>query len=484
MRILVKYPTRGRPERAAQTLAALRTTLSGRHEVRFIVVVDEDDPAYADQVPCFAAAGLVESSPGIAGVQRGTVIVRQRPLGCAPGKVAACNAFTPPPESFDVLVMLSDDLIPAPGSFGWDERIALDMERAFPNLDGCLWYLDGYQARLCTAPVIGREWFRKMDPGGRVYPGCYRSEWCDNEIHEVAARRGRMHFTGRELFRHEHWSNTAAVKVDATYARASIDAEGDPALYRAREAAGFGWPEVLLSICICSLHWRRETLGELLANLNAQIAGMSAVASGAGPASGSRPEAASSPAALEPVQITLSPRMVEIVLEIDDGEASIGIKRGRCLKRAIGRYVMFIDDDDRVAPDMVERLLGALLKSPAEHSGAEADCAALRGVMLTDGTGPEPFEHTIAHAAWASIEDAQGRVRHLRSPNHWNAVRIDHARAAGFPDRSWGEDYEYSKRMIGKLKNEAGLGPRPIYGYRRRMIGESLSARLSAGRTG
>ena len=47
MRLCIKFPTRGRPVRAARALAALRATASGEHPVHVVVVADSDDPEHA-----------------------------------------------------------------------------------------------------------------------------------------------------------------------------------------------------------------------------------------------------------------------------------------------------------------------------------------------------------------------------------------------------------------------------------------------------
>ena len=77
---------------------------------------------------------------------------------------------------------------------------------------------------------------------------------------------------------------------------------------------------------------------------------------------------------------------VELVMQIDDGEATIGEKRNEALAKAEGKYICYIDDDDEVAPNYVELILNAIKNDP--------DCCSLIGVYTVDG---------INHAAVSSL---------------------------------------------------------------------------------
>ena len=55
---------------------------------------------------------------------------------------------------------------------------------------------------------------------------------------------------------------------------------------------------------------------------------------------------------------------IEVLQDIDHGEASIGSKRQRLIEVAKGDYVCFIDDDDRISPDYIEKILKAIESRP------------------------------------------------------------------------------------------------------------------------
>ncbi len=143
----------------------------------------------------------------------------------------------------------------------------------------------------------------------------------------------------------------------------------------------------------------------------------------------------------------------EVEVLTDNNAGSIGAKRQRLLERAEHEYVAFIDDDDLVPDDYVERILSAL-------EGGE-DCCSLRGIITTDDRDPRPFIHSLEFKVW----EEHGGV-YYRPPNHLNAVKRALALQVGFPDQSHGEDRAYSEALRPLLQTEADPGADPLYYYR------------------
>ena len=141
----------------------------------------------------------------------------------------------------------------------------------------------------------------------------------------------------------------------------------------------------------------------------------------------------------------------EILTERDNGELSVGVKRQKLLERATGDYICFIDDDDKVSHDYVEKVLKAIETKP--------DCCSLSGQLHWPNGDIERFEHSIEYDAWDKVDGI-----YVRYPNHLNAVRRELALQVGFKDLRHGEDRDYSDRLRPLLKTEEKIEG-VIYNY-------------------
>jgi glycosyltransferase involved in cell wall biosynthesis len=133
---------------------------------------------------------------------------------------------------------------------------------------------------------------------------------------------------------------------------------------------------------------------------------------------------------------------VEIVYnDAPKGTISIGAKRNLLLKESLGEYVCFIDDDDTVSEDYVKQILNAINKAP-DCIGFKIKCN-MEGVMQ-DAASSMKYE-------W--LDNVDG-FRYVRSIYHKTPVKRSIAMLAMFPEKSFGEDAEYSKRLKPLLKSE------------------------------
>lgn len=141
---------------------------------------------------------------------------------------------------------------------------------------------------------------------------------------------------------------------------------------------------------------------------------------------------------------------VEILLKEDNGQMTIGQKRQWLLEQAKGDYISFVDDDDCVSHIYVSLILGALAQHP------EATHCSLNGILVQVGKPERRFEHSTKYKEWATVNGI-----YVRPPNHLNTVRRALALQAGFSNKNWGEDKEYSERLVqlGTLTREAVIEP-------------------------
>jgi hypothetical protein len=149
-------------------------------------------------------------------------------------------------------------------------------------------------------------------------------------------------------------------------------------------------------------------------------------------------------------------REVEILIEEDAGELTIGAKRQALLEAACGDYVCFVDDDDMVSRTYVRDILEALERQP------DATHCSLRGILLQAGFPARIFEHSTKYPKWERIDGC-----FVRPPNHVNPIRRDLALGVGFESKNWGEDRDFSEKLLrtGCLTVEAWVEP-VLYYYR------------------
>jgi glycosyltransferase involved in cell wall biosynthesis len=142
---------------------------------------------------------------------------------------------------------------------------------------------------------------------------------------------------------------------------------------------------------------------------------------------------------------------VELLVNIDRGQKTIGQKRNELLEEASGDYIAYIDDDDLVADDYVEKVLAA--------TASEPDCCGMEGIITFNGENPRRFVHSLRYREWFERDGV-----YYRNPNHLSPVKRELALKIGFPDKNYWEDRDYSARLLPLLHREVYIDG-PIYYY-------------------
>ena len=188
-KLIYKLASRNRPEKFKHVVEKSIKFLSGKHDVRFVITLDDDDDTmnndkmreWMDNLD----ADLVYH------------------YGNSKTKIEACNADLEK-EDGDVLLLVSDDMIPCFEDY--DEIIMNGMEQCFPNMDGAIKFHDGLRPRedmLMTLPVLGWKLYEAF---GYVYHPDYTSVYADNEMTIVCRDLGKLVSSPTCIFRHE-WTS-------------------------------------------------------------------------------------------------------------------------------------------------------------------------------------------------------------------------------------------------------------------------------------
>ena len=142
---------------------------------------------------------------------------------------------------------------------------------------------------------------------------------------------------------------------------------------------------------------------------------------------------------------------IEILFLSDNKKMVLGTKRNSMVSIAQGRYVQFIDDDDRIASDMFSSVLEAIKGDP--------DVVTFLAEVTINGKQPPK----ICEYSTRFEDDANLEGHYERLPNHLCAVRRELA-VWGYPDLPYGEDSGYARRLLPALVKEAHI-PRVLYYY-------------------
>ena len=402
MRILLKCPTRSRPQRIVSTLMTY-LRLANRPDLLGVAVsCDVDDESMSKN--------LVQEE-----LHRLLGQTAWHRLFYSPNrsKIEACNANMKEIDwDWQIVVLVSDDMIPQ--IRGWDDVIRSHMASRFPDTNGLLWFNDGQQGdKLNTLSIYGRAVYNEL---GYLYCPEYKSLFCDTELTDRCRTdlASRTHYSPYCIIRHEHPGNGYSQNMDGLYARNQQYWSQDMYTYIRRKAYPFD-----VSFLLPTIPGRESSLQALIASIHEKAA-------------------------------RLAPGLrYEITVDFDNREASIGAKRDRLCQGAKGKYIAFIDDDDEITDAYIEDLRDTVrMNSPVMR---------LRGQIA---------QYTFTHSLANRIDGVMARDDvFLRPPNHLNPMYADVAKLIHFRDAHRAEDLEWTIRLARSnfLKDEFVSDPSRIH---------------------
>ena len=403
MRILLKCPTRSRPQKVTQTLQKYVSLASKRDLIGVALSCDEDDTSMTRKTIQSEISSIL--SP-----------MAWHRIFYSPNKtkIQACNAnMNDVDYPWDIVVLVSDDMIPQ--TSGWDDVIRSHMQAYFPDTDGILWFNDGAQGdKLNTLCIYGRKMYERL---GNIYEPYYKSLFCDTELTDRCRNgdlKDRCRYVSHCIIRHEHPGTGYSQNMDTLYAINQKYWNEDMYTYISRKTYAYDW-----SVLIPTIPGREASLARLLDSIREKTA-------------------------------RICPTMkYELCVAFDNREKSVGAKRQQLQQDAKGRYSSFIDDDDEITDAYIEDLWATI------QGGFPT--MRLRGQIL-----PYTFTHSLANTLQSPM--ARNGV-FLRPPNHLNPMMTDVAKLVHFKDAVRGEDLDWTIRLsrCGFLTHEYTSDPGRIH---------------------
>lgn len=154
----------------------------------------------------------------------------------------------------------------------------------------------------------------------------------------------------------------------------------------------------------------------------------------------------------------LGTKEVELLVLYDNKIRSIGEKRNAMLSLAQGEFVVFIDDDDRVADDYLETILKVIETHP------DADCIVYECLCTISEGGPvieRLCRYGVEFDYWTSPDGKSW----TGLPAHTMVYSSSIAKGHKYADMGQGEDVDWVKRACKDIKKQVRLNNKIMYFY-------------------
>jgi hypothetical protein len=280
------------------------------------------------------------------------------------------------------------------------------MIASFPDTNGILWFNDGHQAdKLNTLSVMGKTMYQSF---GYIYHPAYKSFYCDTEFTDLCrgSLKSKCLYVAACIVRHEHPGHGYGA-YDSLYVKNQAAWTEDMDTYINRKQYPIDW-----TIMIPTIPGRERKLQSLIKSIH------------------------------ELRQRVCPDLRIAIAIGFDNREVTIGAKRQSMLQAAQGKYVSFIDDDDRVSAHYFEDAAACI--------AGNFDCMRLRGEIVG-------YTWTFTHSTANKLTDFMANeTTFLRPPNHLNVMKADIAKTTQFCDATSGEDLDWAIKLArtGFLRTE------------------------------
>jgi hypothetical protein len=185
MKLLIKFPTRGRKEKFFEVFKQYQNLCEDLDNTYFLVTLDNDD----EDMKLSEVEEMFNTFKNVKVI-----------YGDSTSKIHAVNRDIEMINDWDIVLLASDDMTPKVK--GYDNIIRNKMKEFYPDTDGILWFNDGHQGNsLNTLCILGKKYYDRF---GYIYYPEYKSVWSDNEFMSVGNILGKQTYFDEVIIEHEH----------------------------------------------------------------------------------------------------------------------------------------------------------------------------------------------------------------------------------------------------------------------------------------
>ena len=221
MKLLIKFPTRGRKDKFFSTLDKYYEYCKNIDNMDFLISLDEDDNEM-NNTEVLKKLSNYKNIKVVIGLSKSKIDAVNRDL----------NNYN---KHWDVVLLASDDMIPT--IKGYDDIIRDNMMFNYPDTDGILFFNDGFQGnKLNTLCILGKKYYERFN---YIYHPDYKSCWSDNEFMVVGNILKRQSYIDQVIIRHEH-PDWGYGNIDYVHNNNVKDWHHDNNVYNTRKNINFG----------------------------------------------------------------------------------------------------------------------------------------------------------------------------------------------------------------------------------------------------
>lgn len=157
---------------------------------------------------------------------------------------------------------------------------------------------------------------------------------------------------------------------------------------------------------------------------------------------------------LDEIYDQIGDREIEVLALVDNKKRTIGGKRNSLLGISRGEFVSFVDDDDLISKNYVSKIYDVILSNP------EVDLVTFNMIRRTIGGDLLLCKHD--HKIKPPGEIIEGVWHGI--PSHMMIWKNSIASSELFPNKNFGEDFEWMSSVSCKVKNYINIDE-VLYSY-------------------